>query len=177
MSRPLVDPDLAAVTAALLGANVRFVVIGGFAVIANNYVRATEDVDFLIPDDADNDRALAAALTTLDAHWIATDRPIAAGDLAGREHSRLWTRAGLVDLLREGTAPLDFETFAANAHEADLGAGRFRVAGLSSLVAFKRLAGRPRDRADLEELREIHGELPMEPLPGLDDQESGSQGN
>lgn len=170
MSRPLVDPDLAAVTAALLDAKARFVVIGGFAVIANSYVRATEDVDFLIPDDADNDRALDAALATLDAHWIAPERPFAAGDLAGREHSRLWTRAGLVDLLREGAVPLDFASVSATAHQADLGAGRFRVAGLSSLVAFKRLAGRPRDKADLDELREIHGELPIDPLPGIDDQ-------
>jgi len=168
MNRPLVDPDLRAITAALIAAGAEFVVIGGFAVIANSFVRATEDVDFLIPDDAGNDRALDAALTALDAHWIEPDRPFAAGDLTGREHSRLWTRAGLVDLLREGAAPLDFATVSANAHEADLGAGRFRVAGLSSVVAFKRLANRPRDRADLEELRAIHGELPIDPLPGFD---------
>jgi hypothetical protein len=169
MSRPLVDPDLAAVTAALLDAKARFVVIGGFAVIANNYVRATEDVDFLIPDDVENDRALDCALTALDAHWIDPNRPFAAGDLAGREHSRLSTGAGLVDLLREGAAPLDFETVSSNAHEADLGSGSFFVAGLSSIVAFKRLAGRPRDKNDLDELREIHGELPIDPIPGLDD--------
>jgi len=36
MSRPLVAPDLAAITAALLDARARFVVIGGFAVIANS---------------------------------------------------------------------------------------------------------------------------------------------
>jgi hypothetical protein len=168
MSRPLLDPDLAAVTAALLGAGAAFVVIGGFAVIANDYVRATEDVDFLIPDDIVNDRALDAALATLDAHWLAPERPFAAGDLAGREHSRLWTDAGLVDLLREGAPPLDFATVRDKAHEADLGAGRFHVAGLASVVAFKRLAGRPRDKADLAELREIHGELPIDPLPGLD---------
>lgn len=168
MSRPLVDPDLAAVTGALLAAGAEFVVIGGFAVIANDYVRATEDIDFLIPDDAGNDRALDVALGAIDAHWVAPQRPFAPGDLAGREHSRLWTRAGLVDLLREGAPPLDFATVRDNAHEADLGGGRFRVAGLSSVVAFKRLAGRPRDRADLDELREIHGELPIDPLPGLD---------
>lgn len=168
MSRPLVDPDLAAVTAALLAAGAEFVVIGGFAVIANDYVRATEDVDLLIPDDADNDCALDVALATLDAHWLAPERRYEPGGLAGREHSRLWTRVGLVDLLREGAPPLDFATVRENAHEADLGNGRFRVAGLSSVVAFKRLAGRPRDRADLEELREIHGELPIDPLPGLD---------
>lgn len=168
MSRLPLDPDLAAVTAALLDAGAQFVVIGGFAVIANDYVRATEDIDFLIPDDADNDRALDVALAALDAHWVAPERPFVAGDLAEREHSRLWTRAGLVDLLREGAPPLDFATVRDHAHEADLGVGRFHVAGLSSLVAFKRLAGRPRDKADLDELREIHGELPVDPLPGLD---------
>lgn len=168
MSRPLVDPDLAAITGALLEAGAAFVVIGGFAVIANDYVRATEDVDLLIPDDVENDRALDAALTALEARWVAPDRPFAAGDLAEREHSRLWTRAGLVDLVREGAAPLDFATVREHAHQADLGAGRFQVAGLSSIVAFKRLAGRPRDKADLEELREIHGDLPIDPLPGID---------
>ena len=70
MSRPLVDPDLRAVTAALIAVGAEFVVIGGFAVVANDFVRATEDVDLLIPDSPDNDRALDAALTDLDAHWL-----------------------------------------------------------------------------------------------------------
>jgi hypothetical protein len=169
MRRPPVDPDLAAVTAALLEAGAAFVVIGGFAVIANDYVRATEDVDFLIPDDPANDRALDRALEALDARWTDGDRPFRAGELAGREHTRLWTRDGLVDLLREGAPPLDFATVRGHAHVGDLGAGPFPIAGLASVVGFKRLADRPRDRADLEELREIHGELPIEPIPGLDD--------
>lgn len=37
------------------------------------------------------------------------------------------------------------------------------------VVGFKRLADRPRDRNDLLGLAEIHGELPREPIPGLDD--------
>jgi len=165
MTRPLVDPDLAAITAALLETRAAFVVIGGFAVIANDYVRATEDIDLLIPDSPANDDALDAALRALDAHWTTADRPYCAGELAGREHTRLWTCAGLLDLLREGAPPLDFATVRDNAHVGDLGDGRFHVAGLSSIVAFKRLAGRPRDRADLDELREIHGELPDDDLP------------
>lgn len=131
-------------------------------------MRATEDVDLLVPDDPVNDRALDIALTGLDARWVQPDRPFAPGELAGREHSRLWTRGGLVDLLREGAAPLEFTTVREDAHVADLGAGPFHVAGLASVVAFKRLADRPRDRADLDELREIHGELPTQRLPGVD---------
>ena len=39
---------------------------------------------------------------------------------------------------------------------------------LSSIVGFKRLAGRPRAPNDLLGLAEVHGELPLEPIPGLD---------
>lgn len=38
------DPELDAAVAALVGEGARFVVIGGFAVIANRFVRATEDI-------------------------------------------------------------------------------------------------------------------------------------
>lgn len=42
------------------------------------------------------------------------------------------------------------------------------VTALPSVVGFKRLARRPQDRVDLEELEAIHGDLPVEPIPGLD---------
>lgn len=51
---------------------------------------------------------------------------------------------------------------------ADYGGVEFLVAGLSSIVGFKRLADRPRDRNDLIGLEEIHGDLPIEKIPGLD---------
>lgn len=162
-----VDPDLDGVTAALLQAGAQFVVIGGFAVIANDYVRATEDVDLLIPDDDVNDRAVDKALLSLKARWTDRDRPYAAGEISGREHTRLWTGHGLIDLLREGAAPLDFATVHDRALRSDLGSGEFRLAGLASLVTFKRLAGRPHDRNDLAALEAIHGELPDDSVPGI----------
>ena len=170
MSPSIPDPELDAITGAFLSAGARFVVIGGFAVIAHRYVRATEDVDLLIPaEDDDNDRRLEQALTGLDAVWAHDDSPLQRRALTGREHARLLTSHGLVDVLREGAPPLDFATVAANAEQADLGDGRFLIAGLRSLVSFKRLADRPRDRLDLEELRALHGELPLERLPGIDE--------
>jgi hypothetical protein len=168
MSHTPVDPDLAGITAAFLEAGATFVVIGGFAVIANDYVRATEDVDLLIPDDERNDHAIDQALVALDARWTDREQAYAPGDITGRDHTRLWTAHGLIDLLREGTPPLDFATVRDHALHSDLGAGDFHVAGLVSLVAFKRLAGRPRDRSDLAELEAIHGKLPVDPVPGLD---------
>jgi hypothetical protein len=50
----------------------------------------------------------------------------------------------------------------------DEAAGTIDVAGLASMVAFKRLAGRPRDRNDLDELEARYGPLPITPIPGFD---------
>lgn len=168
MDEMITDPDLRMATAVLLAAEARFVIIGGFAVIAHDYVRATEDIDLLVPTDTLNDLALDKALMSLNARWSSGDRFVP-GALGDREHARLDTDAGQIDLLREGAPPLDFESVSAKALRADLGDGPFLVAGLESLVAFKRLAGRPRDRNDLAELEQRHGPLPRVHVPGLDD--------
>jgi len=165
---PLHAPDLAAITAAFLAAGAEFVVIGGFAVIANRHIRTTRDVDLLIPDDRANDDACLNALESLDATRERDGAAITPELLVGATHLRVSSRSGIVDLVREGVAPLDYATVARNALQADLGAGPFRVAGLASVVGFKRLASRPQDRADLAELESIHGTLPIDPIPGLD---------
>lgn len=59
------DPELDVAAAAMVAAQARFVVIGGFAVIANRFIRATEDIYFLIPDDPENDRRVLTALIEL----------------------------------------------------------------------------------------------------------------
>ncbi len=167
MSSPR-DPELDVAAGAMVGAGASFVVIGGFAVIANRFVRATEDVDFLIPDDPDNDRRVLAALRALNGVRQRDDAPLRDEHLLGREHLRVSSDAGVIDLLRGGVPPLDFETVAADAMKADYDGLIFPVASLRSIVGFKRLAGRPQDRQDLERLAEIHGSLPQDPVPGLD---------
>ena len=64
-------------------------VIGGFAVIAHDYVRATEDVDLLIPADGANDDRLKTALETLGAVWADGGGALESRELTGRAHSRL----------------------------------------------------------------------------------------
>ena len=162
------EPKLDEAAAALVAEGARFVVIGGFAVIANRFVRATEDVDFLVPDDPENDRRVLAALHDLDAVRLRDGAPLLDEHLLGQTHLRVITRAGIVDVMRGGLPPLDFETVAAEALNAAYEDVEFAIAGLRSIVGFKRLAGRPRDRNDLIGLEEIHGELPIDPIPGLD---------
>jgi nucleotidyltransferase AbiEii toxin of type IV toxin-antitoxin system len=153
----------------MVAAGARFVVVGGFAVIANRFVRATEDIDFLVPDDDENDSRVITALTDLQGVRFRDDAPLVEEHLLGHMHLRAKTDAGLIDIIRGGLPPLDYATVERRATTADYGDISFPVASLSSIVGFKRLADRPRDRNDLAALEEIHGELPLEPIPGLDD--------
>jgi hypothetical protein len=162
------EPKLDEAASAFVAADARFVVIGGFAVIANRFVRATEDVDFLVPDDVDNDRRVLAALRALDGVRMRDEAPLSDEHLSGQAHLRALTRAGIIDVVRGGLPPLDFETVAGEAMNAAYDGLEFPIASLRSIVGFKRLAGRPRDRNDLIALEEIHGKLPDDPLPGCD---------
>ena len=162
------DPELDVAVSAMVRAGARFVVVGGFAVIANRFVRATEDIDFLVPDDAENDRRIVAALRELNGVRERDQTALLEEHLIGQSHLRSRTRAGLIDILRGGLPPLDFDTVKQRAIQADYEGLRFKLAGLSSIVGFKRLANRARDRNDLIGLEEVHGELPIDPLPGLD---------
>jgi len=163
-----VDPELDVAVSAMVAKDARFVLVGGFAVIANRFIRATEDIDFLVPDDTDNDQRVLAALVALDGARYRDDAPLCETHLIGQTHLRAITSAGVIDIIRGGLPPLDYETVEQRAMRAEYGDVEFPVAALSSIVGFKRLADRPRDRNDLIGLAEIHGELPIEPIPGLD---------
>ena len=165
---PTLDPELDVAVTAMVAEGARFVVIGGFAVIANRFIRATEDIDFLAPDDIDNDRRVLAALIKLNGVRYRDDEPLCDEHLLDQNHLRTKTSAGVSDILRGGLPPLDYDTVEQRAMPAKNGDIEFLVASLSSIVGFKRLANRPRDRIDLIGLAEIHGELPTEPIPGLD---------
>jgi len=165
---PVLEPELDVAVTAMVAAGARFVVIGGFAVIANRFIRATEDIDFLVPDDVANDRRVVAALVQLGGVRLRDDAPLRDEHLLDLTHLRTKTRAGVVDILRGGLPPLDYDTVAEGAMRADYSDVEFLVAGLSSIVGFKRLADRPRDRNDLIGLAEVHGPLPIEHIPGVD---------
>jgi len=163
-------PDLSGVVADATAAGLHHVVIGGFAVIAHGYPRATKDSDLLVPDGEDADAAIARFLELAEGSRFPDGKKLADTDIRGAHHLRVDTRHGVVDIMRGGLAPLDYETVATRAETGILRGAEVRVAALVSLVGFKRLAGRPQDRADLVALERVNGDLPIEPIPGLDDQ-------
>ncbi len=164
----LSGPDLDGVVADANAVGLDYVVIGGFSVIANGYLRATDDSDLLVPDGAPTDEAILRFLDRIEATRLRDGKVLTSDDVAATHHLRVNSRHGIVDVMRGGLPPLDYETVAARGINAEVGGEQARVAGLRSIVGFKRLAGRPRDRTDLEELEAFHGELPIDPIPGLD---------
>lgn len=164
----LSGPDLDGVVADANAVGLDYVVIGGFSVIANGYLRATDDSDLLVPDGAPTDEAIIRFLDRIEATRLRDGKVLTGEDVTATHHLRVNSRHGIVDVMRGGLPPLDYETVAARGINAEVGGEQARVAGLRSIVGFKRLAGRPRDRTDLEELEAFHGELPIDPIPGLD---------
>jgi hypothetical protein len=161
-------PDLDGVVADANSVGLDYVVIGGFAVIYHGHIRATKDSDLLVPDGPEADAAVLRFLERADGRRLHDNKLLTPDDIAGAESLRINSRHGIVDIMRGGLPPLDYNTVAERAEETDWQGQIVRMAALPSLVGFKRLAGRPQDGSDLTELKAIYGELPVEPIPGLD---------
>jgi hypothetical protein len=154
----------------LLEHNVEFVVVGGFAVVAHGYTRATKDIDIVPRPTEKNRENLFAALAATDA------RPIEEGDLRAEGMPVAWTAEALshggnwaletgfgrIDILQyiEGVEAVESYTdLRARAFVVDVAnVGRVAFAGYEDLVLRKDVAGRPRDLNDLAELREARRE-------------------
>lgn len=161
--------DDGALLAHLNSAGIEYVVIGGWAVIAHGYVRSTKDVDILVEDSSVARRRVTEALSALGASRL--DGTLITPELAMPDQGwQVQTRLGRVDVLLEGPPPLDLAGVAAGAERMQVDGTPVLVSGLAHLVAFKRLAGRLSDQADLHELEQIHQQpLPHLALPGVDD--------
>jgi hypothetical protein len=164
----LSGPDLVGVIADANSAGLKHVVIGGFSVIFHGYVRATRDSDLLVPDGEKADELVLRFLELADGRRLSDGEKVTMDDVADAEYVRVNSRHGIIDIIRGGAPPLDFDTVFDHADTTEWEGQVVRVAALASVVGFKRLARRPQDRVDLEELEAIHGDLPVEPIPGLD---------
>lgn len=143
----------------LNSAGVRYVLIGGIALIRHGVVRATRDVDAIIAGDAEN----IARVRSLIEAWPATlpnGSPVPEDWVAPGRTINLATPHGDLDLLAERSSPLSFDELLARAEVRRVDAVEAPICSLADLVALKRLAGRERDLVDLHDLEIAHGELP-----------------
>jgi predicted nucleotidyltransferase len=142
----------------LNGAGVRYVLVGGIALISHGVVRATRDVDAVFDPDPEN----VERIRSLIERWKAT-RPdgsaIPSGGIAADRTIHLATPHGEVDLLSERSTGISFAELAGRAETRRVDGVEAPICSLPDLVALKRAAGRERDLIDLADLESAHGDL------------------
>ena len=151
-----------AVLAALNAAGVRYLVVGGVAVVLHGHLRTTADLDLVVQLSPDNALRAVRSLATLGYRPRA---PVSAEKFADAVTRESWLREkgltvfglwserypGLeVDLFV--AEPFDFDEAYARAVTVRLESTNATVVALADLIALKQAAGRPVDLADLEAL-------------------------
>jgi predicted nucleotidyltransferase len=137
-------------------ADVDFVLVGGLAVNAWGYLRATRDVD-LVPDPSPENLArLDALLVDLGGKVEVGDRLLESSAirtfLRTGDRTLVLTDLGRIDVLQGLPQVPSFSVLDGRATEVDLEGLVVKVCSLDDLLSMKRASDRPRDRDDLEAL-------------------------
>jgi predicted nucleotidyltransferase len=137
-------------------AEIDFVLVGGLAVNAWGYLRATRDVD-LVPDPSSDN------LARLDALLIELGGKVEVGEsllessaiktfLRTGDRTLVLTELGRIDVLQGLPQVPSFAALDERSTEVDLDGLVLKICSLDDLLAMKRASDRPRDRDDLEAL-------------------------
>lgn len=137
--------------------DVELIVVGGVAAVIGGAPLATFDLDVVHARNAANLDRLQAALDELQARYrdpagrlLRPEMPA----LAGTGHHLLLTRCGPVDVLGAIGSGRSYEDLLPDAVAVDLGGITVHVLRLAALIRTKEEAGREKDRAVLELLRQ-----------------------
>jgi hypothetical protein len=155
-----------AVVAALNAAEVRYLIVGGLAVNAHGYLRATRDLDLVIQLESAN---LRRGLECLFEIGYRLAIPVSVEDFADASKREAWrVEKGMIVLKLWSDdhrrtpvdvfvyEPFDFSEEFEKACLSELQPGIFaRIDSLEALIEMKLVAGRPHDLMDIEELRRV----------------------
>lgn len=153
---------------ALNGAEVRYLIVGGLAVVAHGHSRFTVDLDLVLALDEPNLTRCIRALESLEYRPRA---PVPFADFTNPAKREEWirdkgltvfsthsSRHPLTEIDLFVSVPIDFDRAYSSATRIDIGAGTIATfVGLEDLIAMKQKAGRPQDLEDIRTLRELHG--------------------
>ena len=157
--------DIQTILRALNDADVRYLIVGGVAVVAHGYVRFTQDLDVVIQLDRDNVLRAMNALTEIGYRPLA---PVDASQFADERLRQQWKdEKGMIvfQMLnpdRESTRidifvtePFPFAEEFETAKWHMWGELRAPVLRIEALIAMKEATNRPQDLADAALLRDI----------------------
>jgi hypothetical protein len=150
---------------ALHAADVRYVVVGGVAVVLHGHARLTADLDLAVDLEPAVARRAIGALTDLG---LRPRAPVQPEDFADPDIRSSWKRErgmlvfSMVDASDPLRAvdlfvdePIPFAELYDRSITVDVVGVPVRVASIADLITLKRRAGRPQDEADIAALREL----------------------
>jgi Nucleotidyltransferase of unknown function (DUF6036) len=158
---PIFEP----VIAALEDVGIRYVVVGGLAVVLHGHARLTADLDIAIDLEP---AAASQAVRALTGLGLRPRAPVDIGDLADASARARWvSEKGMqvlslwdpdepmraVDVFVEN--PIDFEEMWGRSEMVPLELIPVRIASIPDLIRMKVAAGRPHDLEDVAALSEI----------------------
>jgi len=147
------------IIAALVRADVRFVVIGGVAATIQGSARFTNDIDICYDTAPDNVERLVKLLAGWNAYLRGVERglPFVMDSKAFRitPVMTLTTDVGDIDVLDVVSGVGDFAAVLKASEVVEIGDVEFRSLELDALIASKRASGRPKDVEQLIELEAI----------------------
>jgi len=154
---PSQPPDLAVLVEALNRHDVRWVLIGGLALMLHGGNYPTMDADVAFAPDWDNVDRLVEGLAHLNPRPVRArkgfyewDRKATTGPFV-----RLTTDAGEIDLIRRLPGIDSFESLYERSTERVLYGLKFRIASLDDLIAMKSGSARTKDQLQLLELHAL----------------------
>ena len=155
--------DFIGLFALLAAARIRFVLVGGLALVLHGLDRLTADVDLVIDLSAESAQAAVQALTAAGYRALAPVDPIALADPEKRREWQtvrnmqvfsFWDSSNTrptVDIILSPAVPFDELWTAASV--VNLAGHAVHVASIEHLIRMNAAAGRPQDLADIERLR------------------------
>ena len=127
--------------------NVRYIVIGGYAVVYHGYVRSTNDIDIWIDIREDNIKKL---IKVLDEFGFSSLN-IKETDFLPNQIIQLGYPPNRIDLITT-PAGIEFETCYESKEQVSIDDTAVNIIDLENLIKAKKASNRTRDLADIEEL-------------------------
>lgn len=140
----MLNPDYRDMLSAFAEENVKYLLVGAYALAVHGHVRATGDIDFWVESSRDNATRVMAALVRFGA-------PLQEIEARDFETPGIVFQIGVapqrIDILTTIDA-VDFEAAWSEREEVDVAGSRVQVISRRHLLRNKRVTGRPKDRAD-----------------------------
>jgi predicted nucleotidyltransferase len=140
----------------LVEAEIRFILVGGLAVNAWGYMRATQDVDVVPDPDPENlaklDELLRGLGGKVDVGGQLLDSNSITTFLRTGDRTFVRTELGQIDILQGLPQVPRYEDLEKQAKEIDIDGLEVQVCSLEHLLEMKRASSRPRDHDDIQAL-------------------------